>query len=111
MDIKDFIVSEDDSVIEVMKVIDKNAKGIAFICEKERLLAVVTDGDIRRYILKNGDLNNLIKNIANYSPKYATKQEAIDYTAYMKQHSITALPIVNRNLKLLSIRFLYDNQT
>lgn len=111
LDIKDFIVSEENPVIEVMRVIDKNTKGIAFICEKERLLGVVTDGDIRRYILKNGDLNNSIKNIANFSPKYVTNHDAIDYTAYMKHHSITALPIVNKNLKILSIRFLYDNQT
>lgn len=111
MDIKDFIVSEDNSVIEVMKVIDKNAKGIAFICEKECLLGVVTDGDIRRYILKNGDLNNSIKNIANYAPKYVTNKDIIDYTSYMKRNYITALPIVNKKMKILSIRFLYDNQT
>lgn len=111
MDIKDFIVSDENSVIEVMKVIDKNAKGIAFVCEKERLLGVVTDGDIRRYILKNGDLNDSIKNIANYNPKYVTNKEIIDYTSYMKMNFITALPIVNKNLRILSIRFLYDNQT
>lgn len=111
MDIKDFIVSDENSVIEVMKVIDKNAKGIAFVCEKERLLGVVTDGDIRRYILKNGDLNDSIKNIANYNPKYVTNKEIIDYTSYMKMNYITALPIVNKNLRILSIRFLYDNQT
>jgi len=68
--LKDFVVSEDNSVIEVMKAIDQNAKGIAFICENEKLLAVVTDGDIRRYILKNGDLKGAIRNIANYAPKY-----------------------------------------
>lgn len=111
MDIKDFIVSEDNAVIEVMKVIDKNAKGIAFICESERLLGVVTDGDIRRYILKNGDLSKPIRNIANYSPKYAMSKDVMDYANYMKENFITALPIVNKNLKILSIRFLYDNQT
>lgn len=111
MDIKNFIVSEESSVIEVMKVIDMNTKGIALICENEHLLGIVTDGDIRRYILKNGDLNNPIKNITNYSPKYLTNEDTIDYTSYMKQYSITALPIVNKKLKILTIRFLYDNQT
>lgn len=111
MDIKDFIVSKENSVIEVMKVIDKNTKGIALICDNEKLLGIVTDGDIRRYILKNGELNKPIKNIANYSPKYVTNEDAIDFTAYMKHHSITALPIVNKKMRILSIRFLYDNQT
>lgn len=111
MDFKDFIVSEEDTIIEVMRVIDINAKGIAFVGKEGCLLAVVTDGDIRRYILRNGDLNVSIKNIANYKPKYLIKDENIDYIEYMKNHCITALPIVNKKKKILSIHFLYDKHT
>lgn len=111
MDLKDFIVSEEDTVIEVMKAINNNGKGISFICKDGKLSAVVTDGDIRRFILKNGNLNEPIKRIANYSPRYITNHEGIDFIDYMKDHSITALPIVNNNMKILTVRFLYDNQT
>jgi dTDP-glucose pyrophosphorylase len=111
LNLNDFIVSEGDSVIEVMKAIDHNAKGIAFIGEDKKLLAVVTDGDIRRYILKNGNLEEPISKIANYSPKYILNDVTIDYLAYMKEFSITALPIVNKKKKILSIRFLYDNRS
>lgn len=108
MNLMDFIVSEENSVLEVMKAIDHNAKGIAFICKNERLLAVVTDGDIRRYILKKGSLDSPIKGIANYTPLYVTNEETVDYTAYMKNHVITALPVVNKKKKILTIRFLYN---
>ncbi len=109
MDLKDFMITEDNSVIDVMKVIDKNAKGIAFVCKDKKLQAVVTDGDIRRFILKNGDLKDPIKHIANYSPKYITNEADIDYKEFMKQYGITAVPIVNKKMKIISIRFLYDN--
>lgn len=108
MNLMDFIVAEENSVLEVMKAIDNNAKGIAFICKDEHLLAVVTDGDIRRYILRNGSLDSPIKEIANYDPKYVTNEETVDYYAYMKNHFITALPVVNKKKKILTIRFLYD---
>lgn len=111
MNLKDFIVSEKNSVIEVMKVIDNNTKGIAFVCQDGKLLAVVTDGDIRRFILRNGDVKESIQNIANYTPKYITNEELIDYNNYMKKYSITALPVVNKQHILISIRFLYDNKT
>lgn len=111
MNLKDFIVSEKNSVIEVMKVIDNNTKGIAFVCQDGKLLAVVTDGDIRRFILRNGDVKESIQNIANYTPKYITNEELIDYNDYMKKYSITALPVVNKQHILISIRFLYDNKT
>lgn len=110
LNINDFIVSEKDSVIDVMKIIDNNGKGIAFICEEKKLLAVVTDGDIRRYILQNGNLNESICKIANYSPKYVMNDVSADYISYMKDLSITALPIVNKRKKIISIRFLYDNR-
>ncbi|NMA73283.1 MAG: CBS domain-containing protein [Bacteroidales bacterium] len=110
MNLNDFIVSEDKTVLEVMKIIDHNAKGIAFVCNDTKLLGVVTDGDIRRFILRRGNLDNSISEIANYNPKFVTNEENVDYFAYMKQYSITALPIVNKNRKLLSIRFLYDNK-
>ncbi len=111
MNLKDFIVTEDNTVIEVMKVIDKNAKGIALVCENRRLLAVVTDGDIRRFILQNGDLTSKISKISNYNPIMITKDNVMDYKNIMQKHSVTALPVVGMNNKLLSIRFLYDNST
>jgi dTDP-glucose pyrophosphorylase len=98
------------TVLEVMRVIDNNAKGIAFLCEDNRLLGAVTDGDIRRYILKRGDLNEKIQNIANYKPRYILKDAAIDHTAYMKRHSITALPVLNKDHEIIKIHFLYDNK-
>lgn len=110
MNLNDFIVSEDKTVFEVMKVIDHNAKGIAFVCKDTKLLGVVTDGDIRRFILRRGKLDNPISEIANYNPKFVTNTENVDYFAYMKRYSITALPIVNKHRKLLSISFLYDDK-
>lgn len=111
MNLKNFIVSEENSVLEVMRVIDRNTKGVAFICKNEKLLAVVTDGDIRRYIISNGNLEASIKDIANYHPIYVTNEDTIDYFAYMRSHSITALPVLKKNGKILTIRFLYDSGT
>lgn len=110
MNLSDFLVTKDKTVLDVMKAIDNNAKGIAFICEDEQLQGVVTDGDIRRHILRKGSLDTRIGDIANYNPKYVTNEEVVDYFAYMKRYSITALPVVNKDRKILTIRFLYDNK-
>lgn len=110
MKLSDFLVSGDKSILEVMKVIDTNAKGIAFVCEEEQLQGVVTDGDIRRHILRKGKLDAPVREIANYSPKYITNEDTIDYFMYMKSHSIKALPVINKDHKIINIRFLYDSK-
>ena len=38
----------------------------------------------------------MIKDIANYNPKFVTNEETVDYFAYMRSFSITALPVVKK---------------
>lgn len=111
MNLTDYIVSEDMKILEVMKVIDQNAKGIAFVCDDRKLLAAVTDGDIRRYILKNGKLDAPIRDIANYNPIYLKEEDTEDAYLFMRKHSITAVPVVNNENKITTIHFLYHQKS
>ncbi|QHQ60693.1 NTP transferase domain-containing protein [Anaerocolumna sedimenticola] len=109
MNLNDFIVKEEDTVLQVMQAIDNNGRRIAFICKDKILIAVISDGDIRRYILKKGSLDASIKEIANYHPLYVTNEEAVDYHAFMKERHITALPVVNKKKKIITVHFLNEN--
>ncbi|WP_250278537.1 sugar phosphate nucleotidyltransferase [[Clostridium] colinum] len=109
MDLSYYIVSENETILNVLKKIDKNGKGIVFICEDKKLLASVTDGDIRRYIINNKDLNNVIKNIGNYTPHYVYKNSNINYKKYMEENSIISLPILDEKNNIIDIEFLNDN--
>ena len=60
MQIDDFIIDPECTVIEAMKRIDNNGRGIIYICQGRVLEGVLTDGDIRRYIIKNGNLKELV---------------------------------------------------
>ena len=53
-----FLISPDSTVVEAMQRIDRNARGILFVTnEQQKLLGVVTDGDIRRWLIRTGELN------------------------------------------------------
>ena len=69
MDIKDFLIDEDTSMIEAMSQLDLVAKKILFVTKDDKFVAAITDGDIRRWILKKGNLEAKVKDIANYTPK------------------------------------------
>lgn len=104
---EDYIVQEDISIIDAMRHIDKNARGLVFVCNKKKLVGVVTDGDIRRYILKNGDLNCSIGEITNRKPYFKYEDEKFSYRYFMKKHGINALPLLNEKDELVRIEFLY----
>ena len=106
MDYNRYIVSENNTIRETMKVIGDGGQGIAFICKNDCLLAAVSDGDIRRYILQSGDIDKPISLIGNYHPKFAFLGEKIDYFEYMTDNYIFALPLVKEDMKVVKIIFM-----
>ena len=105
MQISDYIVEENMLIIDAVKVIDKNGHGIVFICEKDKLLAVLSDGDVRRYILEQNNLERRVKDIANYSPRSVKVGSVVNLIHYMKKHKITAVPVVDDEGHILRICF------
>jgi dTDP-glucose pyrophosphorylase len=93
-----------------MEAINENSKGVAFVCDGVALKGVVTDGNIRRYILKKGDLNAPVSKVTNYDPKFANHHDNVDPQRFMRENSITALPVVNSRHEILSISFLDERQ-
>lgn len=108
MDISSYIVEENTSVIEAMKQINSGARGIVFVCRDSKLCAVVTDGDVKRYILQNGDLLLPVSGIAHNDPIYLTADQASQAGRVMRSRGITAVPIVNHEREIIDIRFLRD---
>ena len=69
-----YIGTEEITIVEAMQKIDANCKGILFIIDKEeRLIGSLTDGDIRRWIIKTGDLRGTADQIMLKSPRLIFK--------------------------------------
>ncbi len=110
MDIKDYIVKETATILDVLDTINKNGRGIAYVCEGTRLIAAITDGNIRRHILENGDLNDTVDKIANYEPKYISRKDEIDPFEYMTEKHVSSIPILNSKHEIITIKFLNKDE-
>lgn len=103
MNISELLINEDDTVLYAMERLDKIAKKVLFLHEDGKLLAALTDGDIRRWILKRGSLDAKVREMANYDPKFligATRKEAL---RYMKKNLIEALPILDNKHTIINV--------
>lgn len=101
-------IEEDKSILDAMRQLDKSARKILFVHREGKLLASLTDGDIRRWILKKGDLQMPIKYAANYAPKYLHEQQADQAARTMKEYGIDALPIVDHEQRMKRVVFAND---
>ena len=107
MEINKYIISSDKSVLEAMDAINVNGRGLVFVCDgSNALVGVITDGDIRRFILSGGALNDNTYDLANKNPKFILKGDNIDAEEYMQKMKINCLPILNKKREIISIRFL-----
>lgn len=67
---RNLLLKADDSIHNAIEVIDRGAKGIALVVDESgRLLGTVTDGDIRRGILRHVPLGNPVAEVMNLRPK------------------------------------------
>ena len=108
MDVRDFLIDENATMIEAMELLDRVAKKVLFVLREGRFVAAITDGDVRRWILRKGNLDAKVKDIANYSPKYLLERDRARAKSFMKRRSVEALPILNDSMDIVSV-VLWDD--
>ena len=101
-----YFASPQMTVVEAMQKIDLNTKGILFVVEQENhLLGVVTDGDIRRWLIKTGNMKEQLGRMMNRSPRLIYRKDVAAAQEFMVKYSITALPVVTAKGNVVDILF------
>lgn len=108
MDISKLIINREISIRDAIEKLDKGAKKILLVIEENKLVGVVTDGDIRRWILKNRDTSLKVELIMNKSPIVLAEKSILMANDIMKEKSIEAVPIINENSEVVDIVFWSD---
>ena len=105
----DIYIEEDKSILDAMCQLDRSGKKILFVHQDKKLLASLTDGDIRRWILKKGDLQMSVQYAANYHPRFLYEQEEDLAMRTIKELGIDAIPIVNNEYLIQKIIFANES--
>ena len=104
------VVDENLGFIDAVKLISEKKLGCAYILNPDKTLkGVITDGDIRRILLKYGNINDLkVKDVMVLNPKHVNTDDlAAKALSIMEKFSITSLG-VTENDKLIGIIHIHD---
>lgn len=101
MDYLKYCIGPEISVRDAMKTIDNSDPQIVFITENNRLIASLTDGDIRRFLLKGGKLTDLAVKAGNRKPLCA--RDVSEAASMYHQRNFVAIPILSGDAELLDI--------
>ncbi len=91
------LIRPEMSIMEAIQVIDKGALRLALVTDSNgRLLGVVTDGNVRRALLKHTDMKEPVKSIMNQAPTSARMVDSRErILSLMNVKGIEHMPIVD----------------
>ena len=97
---KDITINRRATIKEAMEALDKTAEKVLLVVDDaKKLIGSLTDGDIRRYILKGQDLIGTIENAYNRDPIFVF-EENFDSEKMKKvftENKLNVIPILDKN--------------
>jgi dTDP-glucose pyrophosphorylase len=105
--VKPFLVPQTHTTRQAMEQLEKTEEKIVFVIDDEsRLIGSLTDGDIRRWILSDGDLKAQVFRVCNRKPYVAeegfvTEQVRND----MLNGNLGCVPVINRSREIVRLLF------
>ncbi len=102
---EDYLITPNASLKDALKKIDKNSLGTLFLIENDIFIGTVTDGDIRRVLLKETSLNDSVTLCANRNPIVAVYDDykLSDIQHKMIELQIRAVPVIDLSRKIVGL--------
>ena len=93
------MVTENDNIKDVIIEISNKMLGITPVLSKNSIVGVITDGDLRRTLLNNQEISNLVaSDIMSINPQIIDFQiKAVDALKIMKNNKISQLIVTKDN--------------
>lgn len=104
------LVNSDVTLEQAIAVLDKAALRIALIVgEDDKLLGTLTDGDVRRALLKHLPLDTSVTEVMNKLPKTAQQSWTESRVlAMLEQYELLQLPLVDNENRVIGLTNLHE---
>ena len=97
IDAEPYLIFEDSSIYDAMKVIDYGEERICFVVSKDKkLIKVISDGDIRRALIKNSDVSQKVINTHDRKPLAIHEDQLLEDGEKLLSKRISVAPIINK---------------
>ena len=103
--IEDILLVPGASVLDAMAQLDRTGLGVLFDAPDGVLAGVLTDGDLRRYILAGGRLEGPSAEAVNRSPRSLPMEQRGQARQMMLDCTIKALPLLDKTGRIQDVLF------
>lgn len=99
------IIHVTTTIREALKKLDELAgKTLFIIDDKNKMVGTITDGDIRRGLLKNNQLESTVETVMSFSFKYITEHSfSINQLNDLRKSNIQYVPLLSKEGKITDV--------
>ena len=102
--IRKLFIEKNQNIKEAIEIINNEKAHIALVIEKEKLIGTITDGDVRRGILKDLSLNDKVESIMNKDFLFIdSKDDPNKAFKIMKSNDLRHIPVLDESKKIVDV--------
>lgn len=103
--LEDLLLEENLNIRAAIERLENVRCKVVYVIREGKLIASVSDGDVRRYMLQEGKADLPIKHIANYNPTFLLRYEKEKLDEIFGRSEVYSIPIVNYNHEVVEVIF------
>ena len=107
-EILNLLVDGSLSIRESLQRLCDSSKQILFVVEDGVLKGALSDGDVRRFLLKGGNIDAPVSAAANFHPVFLMSTERERAASLIAEKRMPAIPIVDEDMRLEDIVFRFE---
>lgn len=109
MDIKKFCIEENNTIISAITQIDDNHQRSIFVVNnKDKIIGVLSQGDIIRSIIEGVEIYSHVSNICNKSFIYLNNKDMEKAYKIFKSKNLSIIPVIDDDFCLTDIITIND---
>ena len=108
--VSQYLIQKDEPIKKAIKLLNEGGRKILFVVDIEnRLYGSLTDGNIRRWIIKTGGIKGKVEDICNKNPIFFEKDYSVmEVKEILLTEKIESIPVIDKERKIVKILFWDD---
>ncbi len=108
MRLDDFTIPLSGTLLDAVEVMEHNHSRCAVVMDTDKVVGVISEGDVMRALLRSADIRAPIKSFMNVGFRYLEGKDHDKALELIRRHGISLVPIVDSELHLVDVITLID---
>ncbi|TDR76725.1 CBS domain-containing protein [Paludibacterium purpuratum] len=102
------VVPSEARLIDAVQVIKENRSRCAIVVSRDKVIGVISEGDVMRALLHGADLHSPLEGWVSLSFKFLREPNYVEALELAKTHGISLIPILDQAFHLTGVITLND---